>query len=385
MKTKSIKKVAITAAVIVAVCAVFALLYFGLSQLLHVDKGQVVAEYDGNLVYESDVQDIINYQLITQVTDSTTNEELIAIMQSSIKTYVKYKVMELDLEEKGYTINEDDLKQTVEESKAQLEESFGYKEWCEMYRVSEDFLEEDIRRYFLADLYYEYAKTNVQVSESEAKAYYTANALTDYIDPAGYTWTSLLVPVRDFTDAEEMAAAKVEADAYLAKLQNGTMTFDEVKTELAGKYNETTAYVNAQFSGEDFTSLDDMVIFEDEAALNDLIDQLDEVYANRDVNAETNSEAYNNYMNFKSNVFKANVYYALQRLEVGEIWDSTIESFVGYFIIRLDDFTTKNGFVPFDDVKDDIINTLLSEKLESGLSEYFNSIESEYNVVYYIA
>ena len=58
MKTKNIKKYAIVAAVIVAVCAVLALLFFAISAF---DRGQVIAEYDGHLVYEEDVQEISMY------------------------------------------------------------------------------------------------------------------------------------------------------------------------------------------------------------------------------------------------------------------------------------------------------------------------------------
>ena len=385
MKTKSIKQIVIVVAIILAICAVFALLFFGMSQLLHIDRGQVVAEYDGNLVYESDVQDIINYNLMVGVTENTTEQDLHEIMVNAVETYVKYKVMEIDLAEKGYEINEKDLKETLEESKQQLEKAFGYKKWCEMYRVSKDILEEDIRRYYLADVYYEYAKTYVEVTEEEAKDYYAKHALTEYADPAGYTWTSLLCPVKNFADASEMAAAIAEAEAYIEKLQNKEITFDEVKKELANKYTLDKGYTSMQFSGEDFTSMNDMVTISDEKALEDLIAQLNNVYENRDLNADPDSEAYSNYMHYVSNVFKANTFYALQHSEIGEIWDKPLESYAGYYIVRLDSISLKNDFVPFEDVKNDIITTLLAEKLEATLIEYFDELEEEFNVHYYVS
>ena len=174
-------------------------------------------------------------------------------------------------------------------------------------------------------------------------------------------------------------------EAYIEKLQNKEITFDEVKKELANKYTLDKGYTSMQFSGEDFTSMNDMVTISDEKALEDLIAQLNNVYENRDLNADPDSEAYSNYMHYVSNVFKANTFYALQHSEIGEIWDKPLESYAGYYIVRLDSISLKNDFVPFEDVKNDIITTLLAEKLEATLIEYFDELEDEFNVHYYVS
>ena len=384
MKTKSIKQIVIVVAIILAICAVFALLFFGMSQLLHIDRGQVVAEYDGNLVYESDVQDIINYNLMVGVTDQTTEYELHNIMVNAVKTYVKYKTLEIDLEEKGYVIDEKEFKEALKEAKADIEETYGYKEWCDMYRVSKDFLEEELRRFYIAALYNDNIEQKVQVSEQEARDYYSVHAISDYSKPAGYYWTSVLRPVRDIADQNEAAEAKAEMDAYLAKVLNGEMTLEDVDKELNAKYNEKTAYPNAMYDGEDTIAIDTMYVFLDEKDFHDLLDVIDETYADRDINADEKSEQYANYMSYLANTFEAYVHYALQNMEVGEVWETPLQNFVGSYIIRLDRVETTNAFLPYDEVADEIITLLMAEKLEKNFADYLYDLEAKYDFVYYI-
>lgn len=384
MKTKSIKQIVIVVAIILAICAVFALLFFGMSQLLHIDRGQVVAEYDGNLVYESDVQDIINYNLMVGVTDQTTEYELHNIMVNAVKTYVKYKTLEIDLEEKGYVIDEKEFKEALKEAKADIEETYGYKEWCDMYRVSKDFLEEELRRFYIAALYNDNIEQKVQVSEQEARDYYSVHAISDYSKPAGYYWTSVLRPVRDIADQNEAAEAKAEMDAYLAKVLNGEMTLEDVDKELNAKYNEKTAYPNAMYDGEDTIAIDTMYVFLDEKDFHDLLDVIDETYADRDINADEKSEQYANYMSYLANTFEAYVHYALQNMEVGEVWETTLQNFVGSYIIRLDRVETTNAFIPYDEVADEIITLLMAEKLEKNFADYLYDLEAKYDIVYYV-
>ncbi len=384
MKTKNIKKYAITAAVIVAVCAVFALLFFGMSKLLNFDRGQVVAEYDGNLVYEADVQDIINYQLIVQVNDQTTNNQLNAIMINAVKTYVQYLVMEQDLAAKGYTIDEEAFEKTLKETKAQIEETHGYKEWCEMYRVSKDFLEEELRRYEIASLYSSVMQSDIKVTEKEARDYYQVHAISDYALPAGYYWTSVLRPVRDITNETEAAEAKAEMDAYLEKIMNGSMTLEKVNEELDKKYNLETAYLNSIYDGEDTIATEYMYSFIDENDYLDLLNTIDETYKNRDPKADKSSEAYADYMNYLASTFEAKVHYALQNLEPGEIYTETLQSYVGTYIIRLDRIETQNAFVPYDQVSVEILELLMAQKLEEDFSDYLNSLDETYDIVYYV-
>ena len=222
MNTNSVKKYAKIAVIVVAAVLVFALLCFGLSKLLDVSfsKGQIIAEYDGESVYDADVQDIINYNLITKYDSTTTEAGLNQIMQEAVVTYVRYKAMEIDLGKKGYTIDEDELDKTFKEAKKEIEKTQKYSEWCEMHRVSKDFLKDELRRYALAALYNDVIESDVKVTEAEAREYYALNAISKYKLPAGYYWTATLRPVKNIADQTETAQAKAEMQAYL---ENCTM------------------------------------------------------------------------------------------------------------------------------------------------------------------
>ena len=339
MNTNSVKKYAKIAVIVVAAVLVFALLCFGLSKLLDVSfsKGQIIAEYDGESVYDADVQDIINYNLITKYDSTTTEAGLNQIMQEAVVTYVRYRAMEIDLAKKGYTIDEDELDKTFKEAKKEIEKTQKYSEWCEMHRVSKDFLKDELRRYALAALYNDVIESDVKVTEAEAREYYALNAISKYKLPAGYYWTATLRPVKNIADQTETAQAKAEMQAYLEKIKNGEMTFEDVDKELNAKY-PASEYPSAIYDGEDSTAIDTMYQFIDEKDFQDLLATIDTTYKDRDLNADPKSEAYNNYMSYLGATFEANVHYALKNMEVGDVWAEPVESFVGYYIIRLDRF-----------------------------------------------
>jgi hypothetical protein len=222
------------------------------------------------------------------------------------------------------------------------------------------------------------------VTEEDAKNYYMTHALDKYALPAGYYWESAIRPVLDYTDAAELAAAKAETEAYIAKIQNGTMTFDEVAAELKKNYTYEKGYSGANFAGEDFTSMDAMVTIPDQETLDYMIGEFGKHYEDRDLNAAKNSEQYANYMNYIANIFKANVYYALQHMENGEVYGMALESFAGYYIIRLNSIEMKSDFVPFENVEEEIVAAVHAEKLETSFRDYTQEIIKKYNVIYYV-
>ena len=383
MNTNSVKKYAKIAVIVVAAVLVFALLCFGLSKLLDVSfsKGQIIAEYDGESVYDADVQDIINYTLITKYDSTTTEAGLNQIMQEAVVTYVRYRAMEIDLAKKGYTIDEDELDKTVKEAKKEIEKTQKYSEWCEMHRVSKDFLKDELRRYALAALYNDVIESDVKVTEAEAREYYALNAISKYKLPAGYYWTATLRPVKNIADQTETTQAKAEMQAYLEKIKNGEMTFEDVDKELNAKY-PASEYPSAIYDGEDSTAIDTMYQFIDEKDFQDLLTTIDTTYKDRDLNADPKSEAYNNYMSYLGATFEAKVHYALKNMEVGDVWAEPFESFVGYYIIRLDRIETQNAFVPYEEVSGTIIESLMAEKLQNEFLEYMVDLETKYKISY---
>ncbi|MBQ8420609.1 MAG: hypothetical protein IJY37_09695 [Clostridia bacterium] len=383
MNTNSVKKYAKIAVIVVAAVLVFALLCFGLSKLLDVSfsKGQIIAEYDGESVYDADVQDIINYNLITKYDSTTTEAGLNQIMQEAVVTYVRYRAMEIDLAKKGYTIDEDELDKTFKEAKKEIEKTQKYSEWCEMHRVSKDFLKDELRRYALAALYNDVIESDVKVTEAEAREYYALNAISKYKLPAGYYWTATLRPVKNIADQTETTQAKAEMQAYLEKIKNGEMTFEDVDKELNAKY-PASEYPSAIYDGEDSTAIDTMYQFIDEKDFQDLLTTIDTTYKDRDLNADPKSEAYNNYMSYLGATFEAKVHYALKNMEVGDVWAEPFESFVGYYIIRLDRIETQNAFVPYEEVSGTIIESLMAEKLQNEFLEYMVDLETKYKISY---
>lgn len=346
-------------------------------------KGEIIALYNNTPVYEKDVQDIINYYILTNSTLDTTDEEKSELAKDAVRTYVKYKVLELDLEKKGYTVDEKALNQTVKEMIAYLDENFtgGYKDWRNMYGLSKNFLKEDMRRYELASLFSQYAADTVEVTDEEIEAYYHANG-AEYADPAGYTWTGILREVLDLNDEAECAAAESEMENYIRQITAGYMTLELVKADLLKKYTEEDGYTKTKlFSGENFTAMTDFVTIPN---LADALEAIKKEYGelNPDADPDKDKEAYEKYMNYLGDCFRAEVYYALQNIEVGEVYSKPLKSYAGYFIIRLDKIKTTNGFKAFDEVKDEIKTELQNQKTSSLFETRMTELESEYNVQY---
>ncbi len=386
MKIKNIKKYVIPTLIVLAVVAVFALLFYGMSHLRLLDKGQIIAEYDGNPVYEAEVQDIINYQLVISITSGASEAtDVQTIMQDAIKTYVQLKAAELDLKEQGYEIDEKALDEEFKTAKKDIEKEMTYNEWCKSYNVSKNFLKEELRRYMVASLYNDISENTVTVSTQEAKEYYNLHLITDYTKPAGYYWTSVIRPVKDITDTAEAAEAKAEMDAYLEKVKNGSMTFEQVDEELNKKYTKENGYSNALYDGEDVISKESAFEFVDEADYNDFLKALDEAYPKRNAQAKKDSEEYEQYMGYLSKLFQGQVNWALQHMEKGEIWSESLESTAGYYIVRLDRVETTNDFVAYEDVAASIIEILTAEKLQEVYQNYLINLEKRFGIRYYFS
>ena len=347
-------------------------------------KGEIIAVYNNTPVYESEVDDIVNYQVGINATLTMSSEEVKEIVRNAVKTYVQYKVLEIDLKKKGYEVDEKLLKELVQDSIDYLNENFegGYSDWRNMYHVSKNFLKEDVRRYLLADLFNQYAQETTEVTEEEMRRYYNANGMA-YADYAGYTWTATLREVKDIADETECGTALSEMNEYIRQINAGIMTFDQVKPDLLKKYTEEDGYTQTSlFSGENFTSADSMKTITN---LSEALDAVRAQYSENgelDPNAAAGTDAYVNYRNYLGACFQTEVYYAIQHMQPGEVYGRPIRSFIGYFIIRLDSIKTQNGFIPFEDVKDEIRQELLANKITTMFEDHMEQLESDYEVSY---
>lgn len=344
-------------------------------------KGEIIAVYDNKPVYEAEVADIINYELGTQYTSTMTPDQLEAIMESAVVTYVQYKAIELDLEKKGITVDEDELKKAVEDNKKYINDNMegGYDAWKQSYQVSDAFLEEHLRRVQLRALCEEELKKEINVTDDEAYNYYLNNSL-NYTAPAGYNWTSVLHEALNIEDAAECTAIEAEMKNYIAKISEGTMTMDDAKKAILAENTADKGYkYGSLFQGSDFTATTALKEITD---LDAEIAAIKESYGNPVYKAEMTDEEKEAYENCFAKVFQTEVYYALQNLEVGEVYEKPIKSIIGYYIIRLDSISTVSGFKPFEDVKDSIVETLTANALLTAYDAYLSEITVEYGLSY---
>lgn len=347
-------------------------------------EGDILVVYNGIPVFASEVQDIINYTLATKMTVETTDEQMKIMMGEAIGVYVQNKTLELDFNERGIKVNEKLLKERYQAEKKAIEENYegGYKAWMEDFGVSEHFLKEDLRRYILTEMYYGEVADEITVNDEEMKAYMNLHA-ADYYLPAGYSWTMIFREVKDITDEAECAAAEAEAQDYINKIENGTMTLEDVKKELLAKYTSKDGYTKAAlYNGSDYTSFDSMVGLDNEAALNEVLNKADEVYADRDPKADKNSQQYANYMHWVAECFEANAYYALCTTEVGKVYHKPLKNFIGYGILLVDSMKTENSFAAFEDVKEELFTKVYEEKIHEHYMNYLEELHHKYNVQY---
>ncbi|MBQ8497382.1 MAG: hypothetical protein IJ489_08030 [Clostridia bacterium] len=347
-------------------------------------EGDIMVIYNGTPVYESELQDIINYTLSRKMNQQTTTEEMKIMMGESIGTYVQFKIIELDFNEKGIEVDEKAVKARYEQEKEGIEESYegGYQAWMEDYGVSEYFLKEEVRRYILTDMYFNQVKDDITVSEEEMRKYMNLHA-SDYYHPAGYEWTMIFREVKDITDETECATAEAEAQEYINKIAAGTLTLEDAKNELLAKYTAKDGYNKATiYNGSDFTSYEDMPLVQTKEQFDALLAEMENVYADRDPEADKNSQQYANYMHWVAECFEAETYYALQNLEEGTVYAKPIKNFIGYAIVRLDAVSEETYFDSFDDVKNELFLYVLEEKLQQSLIDYTNELHEKYDVQY---
>ena len=63
---------------------------------------------------------------------------------------------------------------------------------------------------------YEDIQSKLEITDDVLKEYMNKNA-ADYMNPSGYGWTMIFREVKDFSDENECAAAKAEAQEYINK------------------------------------------------------------------------------------------------------------------------------------------------------------------------
>lgn len=345
--------------------------------------GNVVAIYDDERVYKSEVDDIINYYVNKYWKTGMSEADKMKIKANAVNAFVQYRLIEEDLEEDGFKLDKKVLNERYQLEKENIEENFegGYKNWRKTYGVSKSFLKEEVRRILLQEKCYEDIQASLEITDDVLRKYMSDN-LVDYITPSGYNWTMIFREVKDFTDENECSAAKAEAQEYINKLRSGEMTMEQVENELLAKYTAENGYTKAIiFNGSDFTAVQTMPVLETEEELSYWLSKYDDAYKNRDKNAEVSSKEYENYMQYIAKCMEIETYYALQHLEVNQIYGNPIFSYIGYGILCVDSVVKESSFPSFENVKDELREKYIKESTESKFKTYINELFEQNSVL----
>ena len=348
-------------------------------------KGKyVVAVYNHDKeVYQSEVDDIINYYVNEYWKTGMSESEKTKIKSSAVNVFVQYRLIEEDLKKDGFRIEKKVLNDRYRIEKAKIEENFegGYQAWRKTYGVSARFLKEEVRRMLLREKCYENIRSELEITDDILKNYMSDHAV-DYLNPSGYGWTMIFREVKDISDETECAAAKAEAQAYIAKLRSGEMTMEQVESELLAKYTKEEGYGEAiLFNGSDFTAVQSMPVLDTEEKLEYWLEKYNEDYENRDATADASSKEYEAYMQYVSKCMEIETYYALQHLEINGTYGRPIFSLIGYGILCLDSVVKESSFDSFEDVKEELEERYVREMTENGFDTYVKTLFEQNSVL----
>ncbi|MBE6664647.1 MAG: hypothetical protein E7603_00315 [Ruminococcaceae bacterium] len=367
-----------------AVCLLLSVVIFA-GVFASCGKGRnVVAIYDETkVIYHSEVDDIINYHLAFYWQTGMSEAEKLKIKANAVNAFVQYRLIEEELKKDGFEIDKKALNERYQAEKAKIEEEFegGYKNWRKTYNVSRSFLKEETRRMILKEKCYENIQAKLEITDDVLKQYMNKHA-ADYMHPSGYGWTMIFREVKDLSNENECAEAKTEAQEYINKLRAGEMTMEQVEAELLAKYTKEDGYGNAVFfNGSDFTAVQSMPVLDTREKLDYWLEKYSEDYKNRDANADPSSKEYEAYMQYISKCMEVETYYAIQNLEVNEVYESPVFSLIGYGILCLDSIKGESTFDSFEDVKEELRERYIEDTTAESFKTYVNDLFEQYSVM----
>ena len=106
----------------------------------------------------------------------------------------------------------------------------------------------------------------------------------------------------------------------------------------------------------------------------------DEEYKDRDANADPSSEEYEAYMQYIAKCMEVETYYAIQNLDVNEVYESPIFSLIGYGILCLDSVKSESTFDSFEDVKEELRERYIKEMTEENFKTYVKELFEQHSV-----
>lgn len=227
----------------------------------------------------------------------------------------------------GLAPSKEDVDKAFEELKKNIDEDKDYKKSLEEKGIDDTYLRQQQEQDLIIQNYKENFEKNLKISDEEMKKYYEDNKKEYYKDEVKAS--HILISTVDENGKELSEAkkkeAKEKAEDVLKKAKSG-----EEFSELAKKYSDDTGSA-AQGGDLGYFTKGQMV-------------------------AEFENAAFN--------------------LKVGEISD-IVETQFGYHIIKVYDKVDEQ--LPFDDVKDEIKNTLMEDKYIANIEEISKKAKVEKN------
>mgnify|MGYP004728326821 FL=1 len=259
--------------------------------------------------------------------DDSLKEQLKTVRTQVLEQLVDDKVLITKGTELGYMPSDDELATAIEEEKAKFVEAYGgedgLKEALEYYGMSDEKFNSFVENMVKTEKVKEAMIKDVTVSDEEVEQYYNDN-IDEYTVKAGANAKHIL-----FETEEEAQDAK-------NKIDSGETTFEDLYSQYTSNASSGTKPLS-----EDLGYV------------------------------ENDQEGYD-----------TDFLAGFKTLKEGEV-SAPVKSSFGYHIIKVEGVQTEEKVTSFDDVKDTIKSTLLSEKQEETYNSTLEQWKKDLNVKLY--
>lgn len=259
--------------------------------------------------------------------DDSLKEQLKTVRTQVLEQLVDDKVLITKGTELGYMPSDDELATAIEEEKAKFVEAYGgedgLKEALEYYGMSDEKFNSFVENMVKTEKVKEAIIKDVTVSDEEVEQYYNDN-IDEYTVKAGANAKHIL-----FETEEEAQDAK-------NKIDSGETTFEDLYSQYTSNASSGTKPLS-----EDLGYV------------------------------ENDQEGYD-----------TDFLAGFKTLKEGEV-SAPVKSSFGYHIIKVEGVQTEEKVTSFDDVKDTIKSTLLSEKQEETYNSTLEQWKKDLNVKLY--
>lgn len=338
--------------ILMALAILFGMTVFSVSCEKTEDKGKVLVSYDGGAVYEKDIEDWINYYVLSQYAervDSASDEgyEINSIADEAALRYAVNMMTAKRLEELSmYSRSQIAIDTFVSQFIASCNETYandgGYEHYKEQMMVSDDFVYSLAEFNLILDSLQEYLRIINPITDEDITDYWQAYA-GSYVTPPSVRFDIIFfdIPDASYEDEAVWDSTKAEAEDYIAKIKSGEISFDDAKSEVVAKCSEygKTSEVYSTISS---VLLTDLVGFEDESCLQQNIDDFfavcstifKDVEFKKYVNIGDNTNESEYWFMYAQMMNEIHTKYAMNSCADGEVFGEAVLHPDGYMILK---------------------------------------------------